>query len=145
RSQLTRRLGVARGRAVHGRAQTDAVPDEAIRAMSTRAAEIATATAANGFDSARARQVAAFDTRSPKNHSVDVDDLRIQWTDRLATAGFDANAARRTLGVASVAPPTVSEEQALYTHLASASGVTEQANTFDRRAVLQAVAAWSGN
>src|SRR5204862_831414 len=58
RFQLTRRLGVAWGQVVHGIAEIDGVPDEALRAMSTRAPESQRATAAQGVDIAPAPTVA---------------------------------------------------------------------------------------
>ncbi len=57
--------------------------------MSTRSKEIASALDELDFHSARARQVAAWDTRAAKEHGVDLDALVRVWDERLSNVGYD--------------------------------------------------------
>ncbi|MGH8983192.1 MAG: MobF family relaxase, partial [Acidimicrobiia bacterium] len=84
RHQLTRRLGVRWREVVHGLADIDGVPPEAIAAVSTRKHEIDAAAAQLGIHSATGRQVAAYRTRSAKADTVDVAALRRDWHEHLA-------------------------------------------------------------
>ena len=63
------------------------IPDQALAVHSKRSHEIEAAVAAKGFDSYKARQVAARETRKTKRHTG-VDELLPLWRKELADAGF---------------------------------------------------------
>lgn len=144
RHQLSTRLGVAWGPVANGLADIDGVPEQAIRAMSTRSAEISRAAGPLGA-SASSRQIAAYDTRANKDTPVDPTELRRGWHERLDAAGFGPQQLRRCLDRHTPSPPTAHEVSELYRQLASADGLTDQSATFDRRHVLQYIAEWAGD
>ena len=143
RHECTKRFGWRWGPVIHGLADVDGVPAEAIRAMSSRRQEIESLATEMGVHSAPARQVAAYRTRTAKE-AVAPDALRADWDQRLTEAGFD-DAARAKCFAPGVEINQISddEREALLAHLASAHGVTERTAVFDRRHVIQAAAAWS--
>ena len=63
------------------------IPDKALAVHSKRAAEINEAVAEKGFESYKARQVAARETRKQKRHTP-VDELLPRWRAELTDAGF---------------------------------------------------------
>jgi len=63
------------------------LPKEALDVHSKRAAEIDQEMATKGYDSYRARGIAARETRKAKRHEA-VDDLLPRWRDELAAAGY---------------------------------------------------------
>lgn len=138
------RLGIAWTETNRGIANVVGVPDEAIRAMSTRREQILNLTSELGTDSAHARQKAALATRASKDTSVDPDVLRQQWTERLEAHGFGPE----QLAAATTAEPVLAwndnDTKRLDRHLASSRGVTEQQAIFDRRDVIQAIVDHSG-
>ena len=143
RHQLSIRLGVEWGPVIRGVADIEGIPRAAIRLLSTRSTEIATATDAVGTASARARQVAAYDTR-PDKQATDPAAVASSWRAKLATVGFgrqDATACLARSAVRELSSDAINE---LFVLLASPKGVTEQTTTFDRRDVIQYIAAWAG-
>ncbi len=144
RYQLAERLGFAWEEVTNGLADVAGVSAEAMAEMSTRAAEIADAAREGGSGSAAARQVAAYDTRSAKDHDVDPALLRSSWDVRLEGVGFGPGERDACYGRQDVVPLVTAEErQRLFTNLGSAQGITELAATFDRRDVIQHVSAWA--
>jgi conjugative relaxase-like TrwC/TraI family protein len=143
RHVCTQRFGWSWGPVIHGLADVEGVPADAIRAMSSRRQEIESLATETGIHSAPARQVAAYQTRTAKA-AVAPDALRDEWDQRLIEAGFDRDARDRCLspGVA-LSPLGDAERGALLAGLASAHGVTERSAVFDRRDVIQTVASWS--
>ena len=109
------------------------VPDDAIRAMSTRREQVLNLAAELGTNSPHGRQAAALATRAAKDISVDPAELRRQWHTRLADAGFGPD----QLAAATTATPTRAwtddDTRRMYAHLAGPLGVTEQQAIFDRR------------
>jgi conjugative relaxase-like TrwC/TraI family protein len=146
RHQLTVRLGVGWGEVVHGIAEIAGVPEEAIRAASSRSTEIDRLTGELGLGSASARQVAAYQTRNAKADGVDPTALRQRWLDTLGDVGFTGDyVAQRVLGRrATWHEPDATTVARWYQHLGSAHGVTEQSATFDRRHVVQQLAELAG-
>lgn len=143
RHECARRLGWRWGPVVHGLADVDGVPMEAIRAMSSRHSEVESLAAEIGVHSATGRQVAAYQTR-PAKRAVAPSELRTEWDKHLTDAGFDP-AARAACFGRDVEPPSLGDRDRarLLAHLASARGVTERAATFDRRDVIQVAAGWA--
>jgi conjugative relaxase-like TrwC/TraI family protein len=147
RHQLTARLGVAWGEVVHGVAEIVGVPEAAIRLASSRAVEIDRLTGELGLGGPAARQVAAYQTRPTKDTAVDPVVLRGRWRDQLGEVGFTADyVAQRVWGRRATVPDVDGGTVARwYRRLGSARGVTEQSATFDRRHVIQRVAALAGD
>ncbi|MGH8986700.1 MAG: AAA family ATPase, partial [Acidimicrobiia bacterium] len=139
--------GVRWREVVHGLADIEGVPPEAIAAVSSRKHEIDAAAAQLGIHSPTGRQVAAYRTRSAKADNVDPAQLRRQWRDHLAANGFDRHARAECFGLQPDGPvPITSTCRARLTaDLAGSDGVTEQHSTFDRRDVIEAVAERSGD
>jgi conjugative relaxase-like TrwC/TraI family protein len=145
RHETARRLGWEWGRVVHGLADVVGVPVTAIREMSSRQAQIESLTAEMGVHTAASRQVAAYRTRTAKA-AVAPSELRAEWDRRLTESGFDAAERAACVGRQLEIPIlTEPDGHALKAHLASASGVTERSSVFDRRDVIQAVAAWAND
>lgn len=149
RQRLARDLGVTWQQVNRGLSDIEGVPRAAILEMSQRSREINEHIAdmdKNQPTSARGRQVAAYDTRAPKESSVDPDSLRPAWAERLAGAGFDRRAIDACYGrQRGPALVTESEQEELFTLMLGAKGITEHSSTFDRRDVLQFVAQWGGD
>ncbi len=145
RHQTARRLGWKWGRVLHGLADVDGVPAAAIREMSSRQAQIESLAAEVGVHTAASRQVAAYRTRTAKAAVAPLE-LRDEWDRRLTESGFDPAARAACVG-RQLEIPTLndSERHLLKAHLASATGVTERSAMFDRRDVVQAVAAWAND
>jgi len=145
RHQTARRLGWKWGRVLHGLADVDGVPAAAIREMSSRQAQIESLAGEMGAHTAASRQVAAYRTRTAKA-AVAPSKLRAEWDRRLSESGFDGAARSACVGRRLDIPIlTDSDRHALNAHLASAAGVTERGAMFDRRDVVQAVAAWAND
>lgn len=138
------RLGVGWTETRRGIANVAGVPDEAIRAMSTRREQILNLTAELGTDSALARQKAALATRASKETSVDLDQLRHQWIERLQKHGFGPKQLAAATNAEPTRPWTDADTQRLDRRLASSSGVTEQKAIFDRRDVIQTIVDHAG-
>ncbi len=143
RAELARRLGVEWGPVRNGIADIAAVPRHVIRCFSQRRAEIESQLADRGQTSARAAQVAAYSTRRPKDHDTSPADLFADWRRRATDLGVsDATVASWT--GRPVAQADVELDRAwvegLFDRLAGPDGLTERRSTFDRRAVVRAVA-----
>src|SRR5262249_45353353 len=144
RHECAQRFGWRWGPVIHGLADVEGVPADAIRAMSSRHDEIETLATEMGVHSASAKQVAAYRTRTAKQ-AVAPEALRAEWGQRLTDAGFDAHAREQAFARRVEPGPLTDEDRgALLAHLASAQGVTERSAVFDRRDVIQAAASWSG-
>jgi conjugative relaxase-like TrwC/TraI family protein len=146
RHQLTARLGVTWTQVENGIAEIEGVPAAALEEMSSRAREIAEATEARGVSSARARQVAAWDTRAAKEHGVDLDALFASWDERLTVAGFGPEARANVLD--RVDGPrlfTAEEKVRRFRELLRSDGLTEHEAVFDRRHVVQCLSETAGD
>ena len=132
RFELTQALGVRWQEVRNGIAEIEGFEDAHLREFSTRRKEILEATGPDA--SARSRQVATLATRSGKEEGVTLPTLRERWQ---AKAEEIALGDRRLAGV-------VGREEAPTRLLAFEqieSAVTAHASHFDRRDVVQAVAA----
>ncbi len=148
RHQLSDRLGVEWTPVENGLAEIVHIPDDAIRVFSSRAAEIDTLTAELGSDSASARQVAAYQTRAPKRHGVDLDALQHRWNVRAAETGLTVDHINETVMHPDrplPTPFTPSDTARLYRVLVGPDGVTKHRAVFDRRDVIQSVAGLAGD
>jgi hypothetical protein len=138
RAELTETLGVSWGPVVKGAAEIDGLPTELLDLFSTRRAEVVAAMEAAGGKSAHAAEVAALATRTAKDHHVDLEQLRAEWHHRAQERGVELHPEEiftRTPGHA----PDRTEE--LASHLLESGGLVAHRSSFDRRDVLQAIAA----
>lgn len=138
RHLLTERLGVAWEPVRHGWAEVTGVPRSVIRAFSKRRDEIEAMVAESGYTSARAHQAATLSTRHAKEYGVAPDALDARWREEAAELGFGADdvaACFTTTPSASVDVPL----DDLFDELAGPSGLTQQASTFNRRDVVEAL------
>jgi conjugative relaxase-like TrwC/TraI family protein len=101
RHELTRRLGVGWGPLNGGRADIVGIGPEVRRAFSQRAAAIEAHLAERGLANEprpRARAVAAFATRAPKDSSIAPESLRGWWQERAREVGLSPRLLEATLG-----------------------------------------------
>ncbi len=150
RRELAARRGLVWGPVRNGVADLAGFPRELVEAFSTRRGQVLEEFAQlvdAGFAPDPATMAAAQRrSRDPKRVLADAQVDAIQ-AGRLATAGWTRD---RLLTLAApttrqVEPPDAADVAALYDRLAGPGGLTERATTFDRREVVQAVAAWAGD
>ena len=140
RAELTRRLGVSWTPVRNGMADIEGIPAEACRHFSTRRVQIENALAHAGATSAVAAQTATLATRPAKHTVADLATLRHQWAARAAELGIDADLVPALVG--RPRSPGI-EPESLLSELTGPSGLTRNASSFDRRDVLQSLAAAS--
>jgi conjugative relaxase-like TrwC/TraI family protein len=142
RAELTRRLGV-RWTAVErrsGAAEIVGLDDRALlRQFSKRSEEIDDWLAAQGLAGIKASSAAAVATRQPKQHGESEEQLYARWERELAEQGITAERLAAACGSERGRPATAAEVEAILAELAGPEGLTEQASTFARRDVLDAV------
>jgi len=138
RAELTRRLGVAWGPVVNGIADIAGIPDPVLKLFSTRRAEIEAEMTARGVSSARAAQYAVLDTRRAKDYDVEPSLLHTRWTEQAAELGWNRDRLEAVLGQPAPLALTPDRVDEIGTRLLGPDGLTRQASTFDRRAVLRA-------
>ena len=138
RAELTARLGVAWGPVVNGIADVDGIPAAVLDRFSTRRREIEAEMAARGVSSARAAQYAVLDTRQAKDYDVEPSLLHTRWTEQAAELGWNPDQLESVLGQACPAALTAERVDKIRSRLLGPDGLTRQASTFDRRAVLRA-------
>ncbi|MEZ5410181.1 MAG: MobF family relaxase [Acidimicrobiales bacterium] len=145
RHQLADRLGVSWTTPHKGLADIEGIDRSTIRAMSSRRQAVLTLSEELGYTTAEQRQRAALATRPGKDQSVEADELHARWRDLIADAGLTADDVERLHHTNDRTPWTSEDTSALFTHLASHRGITEQAAIFDRRDVIQAIATRANN
>ena len=141
RHHLTERLGVAWTPVTNGIADVAGIPAPALAAFATRRAQIVAALDRAGATTSRAAQVATLATRPAKPEPLDAEVQRRVWQARAWDVGLDAG----RLGRDPHAPQLVARRGLNPGHLAATlaapSGLTLHRSGFDRRHLLQAVAA----
>jgi hypothetical protein len=143
RAELTRRLGV-RWTAVDprsGAAEIVGLDDRALlRQFSKRSEEIDDWLATQGLAGIKASSAAAVATRQPKQYGESEEQLYARWERELAEHSITAERLAAVCGSERGRPATAAEVTAILSELAGPEGLTEQASTFTRRDVLDAVA-----
>ncbi len=137
RHELTCRLGVGWTEPVKGMAELEGVPEEAVRAFSTRRQSLVEHMQARGTEGFAASRVAALATREAKEQ-VDLPRLREEWKARAAEHGL----ARRELRTL-VGPPHRARAIDLggaAEQLLSSDGLTAKQTTFTMPELVCAVA-----
>jgi conjugative relaxase-like TrwC/TraI family protein len=137
RAELTGRLGVEWTPVVNGIADIVGIPATVLDRFSTRRHEIEAELAERGVTSARAAQFAVLETRQAKDYNVDPLLLHGLWAEQVAEIGWDRDQLDTVLGKPSVAL-TGEGVQTIGGRLLGPDGLTKQASTFDRRAVIRA-------
>ena len=142
RAELTRRLGVEWGPVRNGIADIAAIPPAVLKAFSKRRADIEAHLDQVGLSSARAAQVATYTTRPPKDRRSFAD-LTADWWHQAAELGVTEATVSAWTGHGRGLDPVGADQvevRRLFDHLGGADGLTARRSTFDRRAVVCAVA-----
>ena len=140
RTELTERLGVDWLTPRNGIADIAGIPSAAISEFSTRRHQIEAHLARVGEQGARASQVAAYATRTPKSIGSEIS--RNEWAVRAQAHGLEIDDLPKLLGrvtPAQIPSPGTETADALFESLASPEGVTAHHATFGRREVLRAL------
>ena len=136
RHELSNTLGVSWGPVRKGAADIDGIDPALIDAFSKRRVEITAAMAAVGGTSRASAQTATLATRAAKDTVPDLETLREMWRDQvhqLGVAPLDLPLFGRT--------PVAADFEDLTATLLGSAGLTANASSFDRRDLLQALAA----
>ena len=134
RARLTDTLAVEWGPVVNGVAEIAGITPAQRRAFSARRAQIDAHLETLGATSPHAARIATLATRPAKDRSVPVAEMRTGWLATADTVGLDATSLPQHLR-------TVEVDPGLADRLVSPAGLTAKSTSFDRRAVLRAVAA----
>jgi conjugative relaxase-like TrwC/TraI family protein len=148
RALITQRTGLRWGSVRKGAAELADVPQAVLEEFSKRRREMLRESQAGGIglDSKAAAEKAAIATRDRKRYGVDTHTWREEVTARAAELGVGARELGALLRAASRArgrraPEPRLDERALGDVLVGPYGLTERANSFDERVVLQHFAA----
>ena len=109
--------------------------------FSTRRHEIEAHMAANGGESARAAQVAAYATRRMKDHSASPETLLEGWRQRAVDLGFDAELVYDQIDADIDHPGDIGIVPLglMFERLAGPDGLTRNRSMFGRREIIQGV------
>jgi conjugative relaxase-like TrwC/TraI family protein len=143
RAALTERLGVRWGPvdARSGAAEIVGLDDRAlIERFSKRSEQIDHWLAEQGLSGIKASSAAAVATRAPKDHSESQQSVYQRWTRELAEQGVDERQLAAVCSGERGRPATRAELDAALSELAGPAGLTEQASTFSRTDVVDALA-----
>jgi conjugative relaxase-like TrwC/TraI family protein len=152
RALITERLGLRWGPVRKGGAELADVPQAVLQEFSKRRREMLRESENGGIalESKAAGEKAAIATRDRKRYGVDTHTWREEVRARAAELGLGTRelagllrSARKALTHG--APELPLDERALADALVGAHGLTERANSFDERDVLQALAAEAGD
>jgi conjugative relaxase-like TrwC/TraI family protein len=140
RHELTSRLGVDWEVAVNGIADVSGIDRSVLEHFSDRRKQVLEHMDKLGYRSARAADIATLETRTKKDTSIDEPTMRDVWRAKAAEIDFDPDTVADVLGATAPRSLTADELTELFEHLAGPNGLTARASTFDRRAVLEAIA-----
>jgi conjugative relaxase-like TrwC/TraI family protein len=143
RAALTERLGVRWGPvdARSGAAEIVGLDDRRlIERFSKRSEEIDQWLAEQGLSGIKASSAAAVATRAPKDHSESEQSIYQRWQRELAEQGVGERQLAEVCRGKRGRPVTHAELDAALTELAGPDGLTEQASTFTRTEVVDALA-----
>ncbi len=138
RHELTRRLGVEWTEPAKGMAELTQVPEEAVRAFSTRRQSLLEHMEALGTEGFAAARVAALATREAKEQ-VDLPKLRQEWLARAAEHGLGRRELRRLVHEPRL-ESTIPDPAELARLLLAADGLTATQTTFTQAELVRAVA-----
>jgi conjugative relaxase-like TrwC/TraI family protein len=138
RHELTRRLGLSWTEPAKGMAELEQVPEEAIRAFSTRRQSLVEHMEALGTEGFAAARVAALATREAKAQ-VDLPRLREQWQARAAEHGIGRRELRRLVDRSRQRTQEIAAEP-LAANLFGQEGLTARQTTFTTPELVCAIA-----
>jgi hypothetical protein len=139
RHELTQRLGLAWTEPTKGMAELELVPEEAIRAFSTRRRSLVEHMEALGTEGFAASRVAALATREQKEQ-VDLPRLREEWKARAAEHGLGRRELRRLGRERPRQYVSEIDRDELAERLFGAGGLTAKQTAFAMPELVQAVA-----
>jgi conjugative relaxase-like TrwC/TraI family protein len=139
RAELTTTLGVTWGPVLNGAADLADLDRRVLARFSSRRAQIIAALAEAGATSPRAAQVAALATRPAKPDPLHPDAQRAVWVAQASLAGLDTDTLGDLTGPGRWPAPL--DPGRLAAVLGAPTGLTARRSSFDRRHVLEAVAA----
>ncbi len=143
RAALTERLGVRWGPVDErsGAAEIVGLDDRAlIERFSKRSEEIHEWLAEQGLSGIKASSAAAVATRAPKDHAESEQSIYQRWTRELAEQGVGERQLAEVCRGERGRPATAQEVRQVLEELAGPEGLTEQASTFTRTDVVDALA-----
>jgi conjugative relaxase-like TrwC/TraI family protein len=143
RAALTERLGVRWGPvdARSGAAEIVGLDDRRlIERFSKRSEEIDHWLAEQGLSGIKASSAAAVATRAPKDHGESEESVYQRWQRELAEQGVGERQLAEVCSGGRGRPATRAELDAALSELAGPAGLTEQASTFTRAGVVDALA-----
>jgi len=139
RHELTWRFGVSWTVPVKGMAELEGIPEEVIRAFSTRRQSLVEHMEALGTEGFAAARVAALATREAKEQ-VDLPQLREDWKARAAEHGLGRRELRRLLHERPRPHVPAIDREELAARLFAPEGLTEKQSTFTTPELLCAIA-----
>jgi conjugative relaxase-like TrwC/TraI family protein len=140
RGELTAELGLSWQEIERGIADIDGVPEDLIRAFSTRRGEIESALAEHDSSGPRAAEAAALATRKNKDRSVTSEDLLARWRAHAGELGWGETAVAALCQRDRVVELEQSDWERLVGDLISPRGLTLHRSSFTRSDVVQALA-----
>ncbi len=139
RHELAQRLGLEWTEPVKGMAELERVPEEAIRAFSTRRRSLVEHMEALGTEGFAAARVAALATRETKER-VELPRLRLEWQARAAEQGLGRRELRRLVRERPHRHVPAVDREALAARVFAPDGLTERQSTFTMPELVCAVA-----
>ncbi len=139
RHELTQRLGLAWREPVKGMGELERVPEEAIRAFSTRRQSLVEHMEALGTEGFAASRVAALATREAKEH-VELPRMRLEWKARAAEHGLGCRELRQLVHDRPRRYEPAIDRDELAERLSGSDGLTERQSTFTLPELVCAVA-----
>jgi conjugative relaxase-like TrwC/TraI family protein len=130
-------LGFAFGPVRKGAAEIEGIPKAVLEAFSSRRAAIEAVLDERGLSSPEAAHAATLATRGPKASVPGLSQLRRTWHQRAAELGTGPELVAE---LASHGPEPAPDARGLHARLLGEDGLTANSSSFDRRAVLQALA-----
>ncbi len=141
RARLSDELGLEWSAVSNGTAEVTGIPVGVREHFSTRRAEIVAYMAEHAMSSDAQSRVAALATRAAKGPARSTSSLREAWQARAAEHGLGPAELAEVLGRTERQAPTPAELADLAERLAGPGGLTRQSSAFDRRHVIEALAA----
>lgn len=136
RRLLTLRLGIEWGPVKNGIADVAAMPPEVLEHFSKRRAQIEAQLDELGYSSPKAAEIAALDTRKPKDLGASPISLRERWVEEARSIGYEPDQFPDLFDRGAPTILTAADIEAVNAKLESPHGLTAHASTFDRRMVI---------
>ena len=108
------------------------MPSEVLRHFSKRRAQIEAQLDELGYSSPKAAEIAALDTRKPKDLGASPVGLRDRWVDEARSIGYEPDQFPDLFDRGAPTILTAADIEAVHCKLESSHGLTAQASTFSR-------------